>query len=403
MRHVLGVGACVASALLVAACGGTTDAGAGSTAGATSSQPAPAIVSADQLDPGKYPTKPRPPLGTAGNPGTGVRLDAQRMADYVVGPWDVDDTLVTPYLESFYVLDTPGVLSRLGSEQVTAAAGRNSFVNGFASAREATDKAAMLHAVLRFADPAAATAASIDMNKAASERPIAGVTPTVAVIPGHPEAAASTYPFSSPTGSGAVRATIRSFTPHGPYVFMEFVQSVDGFDAAAALVAKVIDEQGPVIDEFKPAELSAFGSVEIDPTGLLARTLPLASGSPADNAVYTARGAAHFQSNPSGSEVLFKDTGVTEVAMADTNVYAAKDAATAGMVIKSFNDELSTMEGTTISAPVPNLPDSHCFAFPKAFYCVAPADRYAIEANGEKLDDLHQKVAAQYVMLTAKS
>jgi hypothetical protein len=39
--------------------------------------------------------------------------------------------------------------------------------------------------------------------------------------------------------------------------------------------------------------------------------------------------------------------------------------------------------------------------FPKGFYCVAPAGRYAIEARGEQLRDVQQQVAAQYVILTA--
>ena len=405
MRRVLRAGACVAGALVVASCGGnTTDIGGTSATGtATTSQPpAPVIVSPDQLDAGPYPTKPRPPIGTAGNPAAGAVVQAQQMANFVIGPWDVDETLITPYVDSFYVLDSPGELSRLGPEPVVAAAGRHGFVNGFASAREATDKAAMVHAVLRFADAAAAAAASTDMNEAASQDAIAGSTPTVAAIPGHPEAAASSYPFT-PRGSDRVRTAIRSFTPHGPYVFMEFVQSVDGFDAAAALVAKAIDTQGPVIDQFKAADLGALAAVEVDPTGLLARTLPLTTdATPANNAVYDARGASHFQSNPTASTILFKDTGVTEVAMAETNVYAAKDAPSAGMVVKAFNDELAKTEGTNISAPVPKIPDSHCFAFPKAFYCVAPADRYGIEATGEQLKDVHHKVAAQYIMLTAK-
>ncbi len=405
MRRVLRVGACVGGALLMAACGGnaTETGGTGATSTVTTSQPpAPVIVSPDQLDAGAYPTKPRPPIGTAGNPAAGALVQAQQMADFVIGPWDVDESLITPYLESFYVLDSPDGLAQLGPEPVVAAAGRHGFVNGFASAREATDKAVMVHAVLRFADPDAAAAASTDMNEAALQGSIAGSTPTVAAIPGHPEAAASSYPFT-PRGSDRVRTTIRSFSPHGPYVFMEFAQSVDGFDPAAALVAKAIESQGPVIDQFKAADMGAFAAVEVDPTGLLARTLPLTTGATAaNNAVYGARGASHFQSNPIASTILFKDTGVTEVAMAETNVYVAKDASAAGMVIKAFNDELSKTEGTNISAPVPKIPDSHCFAFPKAFYCVAAADRYGIEASGEQLKDVHHKVGAQYIMLTAK-
>ena len=34
------------------------------------------------------------------------------------------------------------------------------------------------------------------------------------------------------------------------------------------------------------------------------------------------------------------------------------------------------------------------------FYCVAPADRYVIEATGQQDADTRQQIAAQYLILT---
>jgi hypothetical protein len=402
MRLGVRFGALIGGALLVAACGNTnTDGTSPGTATTATSVPPPAIVSPSLLNAGTYPTAPRPPLGNAGNPGTGAVADAQHMADFVLGPWEVDEKLVTPYLNSYYVLNAANALQQLGPETVAAAADRHGFVDGFASAREETDKNAMINAVLRFTDPAAAAAAITDMNDAVVKQPIQGATPTPAPIPGHPEAVASTYPFT-PHGSDRTRATVRSFTAHGPYVLMQFVQSIDGLERAAALVAKAIDAQGPVIDQFKPADPGALADVPLDPTGLLAKTLPTAVGtSNSKNAVYGVRGAMHFQSNPVASTTLFKDTGVTEVAMGKTNVYQAKDANAAVLVTNAFGKEISA-GGTQAANPVPALPASRCQAFPKGFYCVAPAGRYAIEAQGEQLVDVQQQVAAQYVILTAE-
>ena len=46
------------------------------------------------------------------------------------------------------------------------------------------------------------------------------------------------------------------------------------------------------------------------------------------------------------------------------------------------------------------MPDSRCLQLEdKAFYCLATADRYAIETSGPNLLDTQQQVAAQYVML----
>lgn len=364
--------------------------------------PAPPVVSPDKLDAGRYPTTPRESLGVARDAFAGSILQAQQLADHVIGPWQVDETLVAPYLDSYVLLDAPTSLARLGPEQLSRAAARHQFVNGFASARQAPDQAAMVNAVLRFPDPAAAAAAATDLNDVAMQTPIMGTTPTKAAIPGHPEAAASTYPYALREGDRPWTA-VRSFAPHGPYVLMQFVQASAGLDAATALVGKAIDAQGRAIDEFTPVDVTAFAEVPVDPTGLLAKTLPLAGGAiaVAKNAVYDANGAAHFQSNPIASNTLFDDAGVTAVAMAQTNVYEAKDPAAARLIVDSFHQELTEADGTTDTAPVRNLPESHCVALARGFYCVAPADRYAIEAKGEQFADVQQQVAAQYVMLTA--
>jgi hypothetical protein len=402
MRRNLQFGVLGACALLVAACGGSGGSGQPGSSSAnavtTTSSAAPRpVTSPSLLNVGKYPTKPRPPLGVSGNPGAGAVADAKQMADFVLGPWEVDGALIGTYLSSYYVIATPDVLEQLGPAPIAAAAGQHGLIDGFASARRDPDKTAMVNAVMRFADPGAATAAAAAMGEASAKQSVMGVTPTVVPIPGHPEAVASTYPFT-PHGTQEVRATVRSFAAHGPYVFMQFVQTVEGVDHATGLVAKAIDAQAPAIDRFTPA--GDLAAVPLDPTGLLAKTLPAAPSESAKNAVYGTRGAEHFQSDPVSSATLFKDTGTTEVAMGSTNVYQTKDEGSALMVTNAFNKEISS-DGTKPADAISALPDSHCYALPKAFYCVVPAGRYAIEARGTTLDDVHQQLAAQYVLLTA--
>lgn len=409
MGRGLTFGAVGACALMLVGCGGSGDNQpvAASPPSSTSSTAAPRpAVSPSVLDAGAYPTAPRPPLGVAGNPATGAVADAQHMADFVIGPWEVDEKLVGTYLNSYYVLNSANALKQLGPEGIATAAEGAGMINGFASARQIPAEAAnpdagreaMVNAVLRFPDPAAAVAASAAMGEAAAKQPVKGVTPTVVTIPGHPDAVASTYPFA-PSGAAQPRATVRSFTPHGPYVFMHFVQSVDGVDRATGLVAKAVDAQGPAIDEFVPA--GDLAAVPLDPTGLLAKTLPAGVSDAAKNAVYATRGAEHFQSNPVASETLFSDTGTTQVAMGGTNVYQTKDDGAAIMITNAFSQEM-TSDGMATADTVTALPDSHCYALTQAFYCVAPAGRYAIEARSGQLADVHQQLSAQYVMLTTK-
>jgi hypothetical protein len=399
VRRAARTGAVLAAALMIAACGATTDDAASST---TQPTPAPApIVSPDALDVGDYPTAPRPALGVAGSAPAGIVADAQHMADFVVGAWDVDPAMVAPYLSSTYLVTAPSAIEQLGPTQIAAAAERHRMVGGFVSARQAPDKSILVNGVLRFPDPSAATAAAGEMNEAGAQQPIQGATPAPTAIPRNPDAAASTYPFT-PHGTDRAWTAIRSFTPHGPYVLMQVAQSIDGLEPAANMVAKALDLQLPLIDQFTPTPIDALADVPLDPTGLLVRTIPAEVGAaPATkNAAYNARGAVHFQSNPVGSTTLFEDAGVTVVAMGETNVYQAKDAPSATLVANSFGKEVS-VDGVTAADPVPALPGSRCLQFPQGFYCVASADRYAIEVQADQLRDAHQQVAAQYVMLTA--
>src|SRR6476620_4968148 len=88
MRHAF-LALVLAVALPLAACNSVTG---GSALKGTGNPPPPAI-DFDQLDAGPYPTKARQPLGVAGNPARGIVIEAQRMANNVVGPWEIDPAL----------------------------------------------------------------------------------------------------------------------------------------------------------------------------------------------------------------------------------------------------------------------------------------------------------------------
>jgi hypothetical protein len=277
-----------------------------------------------------------------------------------------------------------------------AAAGQHSFINGFVSARTAEGQKILLNAVLRFADPGSAAAAATDFGDIAAKT---GTGVNRAEIPGHPDAQAASY-TETEGSTGKQWNAVRAFTPHGAYVFMQLAQSVDGPDPAIGLVAKAIDLQGPAIDQFRATDPSEFTDISLDPTGLLARTLPVPEkdATTVQNTTYEQRGALHFQNDPSRSATLFTDTGTDLVAMAKTNVYQTKDPASAAKIVDGFFAELQP--ASQPAKPVNNLPDSRCLQLKdKSFYCLGAADRYAIETSSDNLLDAQQQVAAQYAML----
>lgn len=393
MRHATVV-FLFAVALLSAACGSTVQ---GSAVKGTGGPSTPAL-DFSKLDPGRYPTTPREPLGVTGDPLVGVVVEAQRMANHVIGPWEVDPALTKWFAVGALVMPSAETLALIGPMDLAAAAGKHNMINGFASARTEENRKILLNVVLRFPDEGAAEAAATDMGQAAMQQQGADGPAQKLEIPGHPDAQANTF---TTVDRGSSRWTAaRSFSAHGPYVLMQLAQSTDGVDQAKELVTKSIDLQAPEIDKFRATDPSEFADINLDPSGLLERTLPQEGNDPtfSKNATFEKRGALHFQSDPARSAKLFDDTGVDLVAMAGTNVYETADADGAKGVVDGFYAEVSPTAQP--ANPVKNMPGSRCLGLTDGgFYCLATADRYALEVSGPTLLAAQQMTAAQYIML----
>jgi hypothetical protein len=393
----------VATVLLLTGCGTTTVSGHATSSSSNSSSTTSTAASA-RPDPGNYPITPRPSLGPANTALGGSLLDAQRMAGFVVGPWEVDPRLIDTYPVGPMVLKSAAAIGPVVDQTFMEAAERHGFVNGFRSARKADGHTILVNTVLRFPDQASAAAAAAEMNQAKIERPVSGATRSVVSINGHPDALASNYPFTPQDTKVEWRANMTSLTPHGPFVLMQEVQSTDSLDAGLALTAKTLDLQIPLIDQFAPTAPADFPTLPKDPTGQLARTLPVPEKEVpvVSNATYDRRGELHFQSDPVATGQLFDATGVDVVTAGRSNVFRAADAAAAAKIVDVFAQQVGAIAGAVPSAPVVGVPGSRCLTVPSVgAYCVAAADRYAFEVSAAQLGDAAQLLAAQYLMLTA--
>lgn len=277
--------------------------------------------------------------------------------------------------------------------------GRHNFINGFVSARQAQDGRTLLNAVLRFSDPLSAAAVVSDLGQTYPPGPTNSESVQRVSIPGHRDALATSYTVIDPE-TRRQRIAVRSFTFQGPYVLTQVAQSVDGLAPAAQLVANTINVQRIIIDQFPATDPANFAEIALDPTGLLARTLPLPpdQATTVQNARFGKRGALHFQNDPAWSRALFDLTVMDLAARAMTNVYRLSDAYAALVIADEFAAEVQATAGKPVDG-VEFMPASSCVQNTLGFYCVAPADRYAIEAQSWSLDDAHQQVAAQYTLL----
>lgn len=407
------------TALNVACAAALVGCGHGTTGGVAvpATGPSATTVNLSLLDPGQYPTKPQPPMGNAGSEQAGRLVEGRRMASYVVGPWQVDPELDAPLSGDVDVIDD---YHQLGTKAmwppIEAGAFGLPFVVGFLSqrhARGAGEQKSLRNIVLRFADPGSASAAAQGFfNQAMAMPRTPDVTPIVTEpeqaipIPGHSDTKAALLTFQE--GTQTVKELTAS-TSHGPYVLMQVVRCPAGPDCQAQLAARTLDLQLPLIDTFTPTEPAQFATLPLDPTGLVARTLPL----PADEttstsgAAYELRGALHFEEDPVKIGPALTAAGTDFVSTGLATIYQSKTPDNAQKLVKDYHDAIATTAGAKTAPGVPGLPQSHCTLIPGAggliphHWCIAAAGRYMIKTVARQLDTAHQQIAAQYRILTA--
>ncbi len=414
--------------LIAAVCVALMTGCATTTAGtATTADQAPdggAIVAL--MDTGDYATAASRPFGTAGdNSYSGALLEAHRIADYTVGPWQIDaeiNTLPAPVNLSLVgpIASTDDMTTNhIFDPPVAAAAGANGFVSGFATVRTtppaAKQQRSLQNVVLRFPDPGAATAAATQM--AATFTPWAGSTPPQPVaLTGLPETIAVTFTMPD-QGQRVV-----GFTPHGAYVFYTVVQVSDyllGADAGN-LSRGIIDLQKKWIDQFTATDLPALKDLPLDPTGqLLAKTLVAPDNrAPFLQGIWKPRGWLHFALDPVKTVSLFSTAGVDQVAQRLTTVYQAANPDGAVRVADGLAEQIGSFATVHGIDGVRGLPAAKCYQrtvglLPAtapitwqrvqwAFSCVATVDRYAYTAFSTTADDARQQMGAQYRILAGQ-
>ncbi|SPM36380.1 hypothetical protein I551_7288, partial [Mycobacterium rhizamassiliense] len=169
------------------------------------------------------------------------------------------------------------------------------------------------------------------------------------------------------------------------------------------MVATTIDLQVPLIDQFTPTPAEQIPDLPIDPTGLWARTLPAEDTPSVDEGVYDSRAILHFKSNGARSKKMYDSAGLQYVSISKDTVYQTRDAAAASRLIQDLVADAGA--NGIAAAGVRGLAAAKCFkpndVASQTFYCIAQADKYVVEATDDD-PAVREKVAAQYLMLTAK-
>jgi hypothetical protein len=400
-----GAGAAVLAGML-AGCGSTV-------AGVAVKAPEGADgVNVALLDTGNYATHAGHPFGTAGDPESGALLDAQRMAAFVIGPWQVDAALLTPTRGTRVIFKANGLKNSIGPDALDVAAAHG-FIEGFSSTRRQPGPKAeksLSNLIMRFPDPDSAAMAAKEM----ATKALPGDFPRrSASLPRHPEAVASIYDFPDISHCDACGGfAMDAYTAHGPYVLWQYATTKQGPEVAGELIAMTLDLQAPRIDEFVPTDVTKLPDLPIDPTGqLLARTLPpRGRNAPPEGGVWQPLAWLHFDGDPIKTREEFTAAGVEAVATRGaTVVYQAKnDNRAARLGDQTARDVGAGARGKSTTAPL-GLPTATCIdGGPRApittfrFACVARANRYVFAAESEQEKDAKQQISAQYRILAGK-
>ncbi|MFI7671445.1 hypothetical protein [Nocardia sp. NPDC049526] len=380
----------------------TASAGCGSQ---VTGQPVRVEPDASKLDFGNYQTKPRQ-VGNAKSDKQARAREAQRLADYVALPYEADPA----YVEDAWGIATHIVLNRktLGSLVINdtfddvakdLVAG---WVNAWRTGGAQQDKRRTLNvAVLMFPDAQTASAVGPtlehdDFTYNADNQPVSISKP-------------NTYAHWRPDIS-----SVGSWTVHDRYiVYIKVVDDTSAPDlpALTSQVEKMLGVQLPLLDKFQPTPAGELSRIPLDPQGLLGRTIPSNPERPIraePDGVFSGRGTVSLMNAGQATLPELEKYGVDLVSFGDAVVFRTKS-------LKDAEDLWTTWQPLKpdqkmVAAPAGLGEHVQCFAdgvteknpTGSMNLCMFQVDRYVVQAFGKQLQDLHQKVSAQYVLLQSR-
>ena len=371
-----------------------------------------AAIDVNALDSGNYKTKPpEEGLGNVKSDSQGKLWEAKRLANFVVNPVQVDESLTRFVQPTFPIRDAAGLSNGFGAV-FTKATGAPAFKYnmdfGFIAGRASQDTdnkntSSLLIGVFVFPDDAAAKGAAdeflaahkapdplIDPNKVPDTKP--------ASLPDYPDARALYTEDNTDK-----KPVISVFFPKGRYVIYQWVEGRKALPDLVKTAQTTLSKELPLLDKFKPTANDKLKDIPLDTDNMLVRTLPADEAESYQSAVYDQQGGVHFQTNSKISAENFAKTGVDRVSPGDASVYRAKDEEAAQQLIGLFYDELESAY-KPIASP-DGLPAVRCYKLADTkkayaqYWCLGSRGRYAFEVSSSQNNDAYQKAAAEIKIL----
>lgn len=423
----LPVALCAVTVLAGCSALGGRDDGDDASASPGASETAPLDPAA--LDTGDYPVEPQPEFGPTDDSNI-VDYEAQRLAEYVALPYEIDPTLSRRTTMMVHTLRSARNLYGAGlSMSASEIIRNNGFLYGFVGGGENPTTSindpqkSLMTGVLRFETPENAVAASagavhyMQTGEGAPEEQAAEeaeyFTPsTPESLPGRPEAEVVSKVFEE--SADKQEQWVYSFVPKGEYMTYSFASVPVGEKQwALDTIARSLEVQEPLTGQFvgMPTKNQRGDAPRpetlIDQDEVLIYTIPdhedESNMGGVNMASYGPRGTAHLFDDQRGMYEALTEAGATHTGMWDTTVYRAESDAAAQELLDTFV-QMDIDGGYQKTDPPQGLPDAKCFkrveARGRVDECYVINGRY-IGTAGE-LDDedaVHQKISAQALIL----
>lgn len=366
----------------------------------------------------------------AGSLSAGALLEARRMAEFTLAPFDVDPELSVGTLNGTGSMNLdsddgppradPEVLDFLLPDPVDAEVDGNEYIAGYAFVGETEGTSypksrTLKNIVVRYAtatDAGAAVAALVAATQNLRQLASVATSPTDASsIPGHPEAAAVTYTALS----GATQVIAVSAREH--YALIQSVQATGGESIAAGLVAEALTRQQERIDAFTPTPVDQLESLSEDLSGLVSLTIPAVDGfSSANDGAFGPHGALSHSESPAATDAAYRDAGVEQVVFSKV-AGLDEEVPTELSVLQVEVDDGTTRLADYLATLPPNedwrpigpadgVSASRCFQAPGEpfagylrFYCVSTTKAFVVDALGEDKSNVFDTMRRQHDQL----
>ncbi|MFD3705077.1 hypothetical protein ACFWUP_18225 [Nocardia sp. NPDC058658] len=183
-------------------------------------------------------------------------------------------------------------------------------------------------------------------------------------------------------------------------------------DSDAVVAQRFFDKHLEMLRSYTPTPLSEISKLPLDTEGLLSHVLPAEVTSRSESgtspsAVYPAQAALHFEKKSESARAAYADAGIDYLAFDAATVFRARDE-NAATRFQAWSESQTSENTNYVKADSPpNLPSFRCFAvnpaaksaFLEKPQCVGTFGRYVISTSSKSLQDVHQRISAQYKLL----